>query len=103
MRGILTLPQKEFLAVSRRNSGMRISREFVIAVKLHQLPAYKLAQLARVNPNTLSKILNHAEPVREFDERVLAVASVLNLPAESCFEPDRQNESGAPATAEVRA
>ena len=63
------------------------------------MPAYRLAQLANVNPNTLSKIMNHLEPVKEFDPRVVAVASILNLPVESCFEPERECVSVAAGAA----
>jgi hypothetical protein len=69
---------------------MRLSREFVIAVKLNDLPAYRIAQKAQIHPNVLSKLLNGAEIIRPADERVLAVARVLNLDADKCFEPESQ-------------
>ena len=63
----------------------QISREFKATLKLHDLPAYRIAQLAGLNPVILSKLINGIEPVKPNDERVLAVARVLKLKAEDCF------------------
>ena len=75
---------------------MRLSREFVIAVKLNDLPAYRIAQKAEIHPNVLSKLLNGAERIKPADERVLAVARVLNLDADRCFETEGE-ALGVPA------
>ena len=58
---------------------VRLSRKFLTALKLHELPAYRIAQLAGVNPTTLSKIVNGIEPLRIDDNRILQVARVLGL------------------------
>jgi transcriptional regulator with XRE-family HTH domain len=58
---------------------VRLSRKFLTALKLHELPAYKIAHLAGVNPTTLSKIVNGIEPLRIDDSRILRVAQVLGL------------------------
>ena len=65
----------------------KVSREFVVALKLHPDPAYKLAQRAGINPNTLSKLVNGAEKLKRQDSRILAVGAVLGLSPEECFEP----------------
>ncbi len=70
---------------------MSISRDFKIAVKLHDLPAYRLAQRANINPCTLSKLLSGYIDATPGDERVEAVAEVLGLDAETCFEPEEVN------------
>ncbi len=71
---------------------MKISSRFLSALKLHESPAYRLAQRAGVNPNTLSRLINGIEPLRENDPRILAVADVLGLPRNEVFEPDRSQK-----------
>ncbi len=63
-----------------------VSRRFVECVKLAPKRAYRIAQEAGLHPATLSKILNGIERTRPGDPRVLAVASVLSLAPEECFE-----------------
>ena len=67
-------------------SAMKLSRDFVISVKLNERPAYRIAQQAGIHPNTLSKLMSGAERIKPADERVLAVAQVIGLPPELCFE-----------------
>ena len=68
-----------------------ISKKFKIAVKLAEVPAWKIAFRAGINPNVLSKIMSGALRVREGDQRVLRVAQILNLKPGDCFETeDRQ-------------
>jgi hypothetical protein len=64
---------------------MQISRAFKIAVKLSEIPAWKIAQRAGVNPAILSKIVSGAIGVRRGDTRVLKIAEVLDLRPEECF------------------
>ena len=70
----------------------QISRTFKAALKLHDLPAYRIAQLAGLNPVILSKLINEIEPVKPQDERILAVAQILKIRAEDCF--DTSGEGG---------
>ena len=74
----------------------RLSQEFLVALKFHDLPDYKIAQLAGVNPTTLSKIINGIEPVRIDDNRIRRVAQVLGLDvAEAIDKTDDQELGGA--------
>jgi len=65
---------------------VKISENFLIRLKLHQLPAYQIAQMAGVNPNWLSKAINGIETVKFNDPRIIAVGQVLSLPPSECFE-----------------
>jgi hypothetical protein len=61
----------------------RISRELIIALKLNPEPAYKLAQRAGINPNTLSKLVNGIDTVRSG----AALSEVVAMEAvEGCLE-----------------
>jgi hypothetical protein len=62
-----------------------ISRDFKVAVKLADKPAWKIALQAGVNPSVLSKIMSGALMVKSNDKRVLAVAGVLRLDPKQCF------------------
>ena len=65
---------------------MKISQTFIIRLKLHSDPAYRIAQMAGVNPTTLSKLINGAEPVRKDDDRILRVGRILGLEPEEVFD-----------------
>lgn len=65
-----------------------ISRNFRIAVKLSDIPAWRIATQAGVNPNVLSKIMSGALKVRSGDERVVRVGRMLGLSPEDCFKKD---------------
>ena len=65
---------------------MKISQTFIIRLKLHSDPAYRIAQMAGVNPTTLSKLIHGAEPIRQADERILRVGRILGLAPEEVFE-----------------
>ena len=65
---------------------MKISQAFIIRLKLHNDPAYKIAQMAGVNPTTLSKLIHGAEPIRQADERILRVGRILGLEPEEVFD-----------------
>jgi transcriptional regulator with XRE-family HTH domain len=67
---------------------MRLSREFLIAVKLADRPMWKIAAAAGVSPTVLSRWLSGYQRVRPDDPRLLRVAAALGVP------PDRLFESG---------
>lgn len=66
----------------------KLSQQFLIRLKLGQMRQYRAAQKARVDPTTLSKLVNGAEKLKTRDPRILAVGTVLGLRPEDCFEPD---------------
>ena len=63
-----------------------ISRRFLVELKLHPEPAYRIAQQAGINPTTLSKLINGAEPIRPADERILRVGRIIGLAPEEVFD-----------------
>ena len=63
-----------------------VSQQFLIRLKLNQLPAYKIAQRAGVNPTTLSKLINGIDRVRAQDPRIIAVGEIIGLAESECFE-----------------
>jgi hypothetical protein len=76
---------------------LRTSYCFNATLKLHSLPAYRIAQKAGVNPDTLSKLVNGAIEIKPGDERVIAVGQVLGLDPGQCFERVNQSEPAAVA------
>ncbi len=62
------------------------SRQLITALKLDPEPAYKLAQRAGINPNTLSKLINGIDVLKPEDPRIVAVGKVLGIAASDCFE-----------------
>ena len=67
-----------------------ISKKFKIAVKLADIPAWKIAHQAGINPNVLSKIMSGALRVKQGDQRVLRVAELLGLDPKDCFEMEQE-------------
>ena len=65
---------------------MNLSKRFLIEVKLNELPAYRLAQMAGINPNELSKLINGIVKVKPQDERIIRVGKVLGLDPCECFQ-----------------
>lgn len=65
---------------------VKVSKRFIEAVKLANRPAYKIAWEAGLHPVILSKILHGYDRVWPNDRRVIAVAKVLNLKPDDCFE-----------------
>jgi len=65
---------------------MSVSRKFIVAVKMSDVPAYRLAHMAGIDPNVLSKITRGIIMVKPGDDRVLKVGAVLGLSPEECFE-----------------
>ncbi len=67
-----------------------VSQQFLIRLKLNQLPAYKIAQRAGVNPTTLSKLINGIDRVRVQDPRIIAVGEIIGLAESECFEGTKE-------------
>jgi len=76
-----------------------VSKEFRTRIKLHELPAYRIAQKAGIDPSTLSKLISGISTVRENDERIIRVAAVLGLSADEAFDRSENGIAGKnPAT-----
>lgn len=69
-----------------------ISSKLFQTIKLNQTPAYKLAFQAGIHPNTLSKILHSALPIKNGDSRVLRLGEVLGLKPEELFEAREESK-----------
>ena len=65
---------------------MKISKAFIAAVKLSGQRSYKLANMADLNPSTLSKLICGIEKVKPNDPRIISLGRVLGLRPEDCFE-----------------
>ena len=65
-----------------------ISRKLLAAIKLHNEPAYKLAQKANVNPSVLSKLMCGYQPVEDGDKRIEAIGSLLGINPKDCFDEE---------------
>ena len=63
----------------------KVLEKFLSALKLHQRPAYRLAQDAGISPVLLSKLINGIETIKPGDRRIVAVGRVLGLSEAECF------------------
>ena len=63
-----------------------LSRRFKIEVKLNEKPAYRLAQLAGINPNDLYKLMSGISQPKSNDQRIVKVGKLLGLSPKECFE-----------------
>ena len=70
---------------------MRLSREFIVRLKLNDRPAYRIAQEARVDPRWLSKAITRAIKVFDGDERVILIGKILGLKPDEIFEEGRND------------
>ena len=65
---------------------LSVSNKLKAAVKLNDVPAYRIAQKANVDPCTLSKLICGITQVKIDDPRVIAVGEILGIPPEDCFQ-----------------
>ena len=65
---------------------VKVSKKLIVALKLSEVPAYRVAQRAGLHPAVLSRLIHGADRVRDGDPRVLAIADVLGVSAEDAFE-----------------
>ena len=72
---------------------IRVSRKFIESVKLADRPAYRIAQQARLDSGTLSRIIHGNGRIWPNDRRVLRVGKVLGLDPADCFESERKPEN----------
>lgn len=69
----------------------KVSQEFLIRLKLGGVRQYKAAQKAKVDPKTLSKLINGAKKLKPQDPRICAVGAVLGLSPCECFETNNSS------------
>lgn len=65
-----------------------ISRALRNKIRVSDLKSYQIAHRAGIHPSTLSKIVCGIEKVEPGDPRVKAIANILGLPEEACFDED---------------
>lgn len=63
-----------------------VSQSFIDGVKAYCRTQEDLARSAEVNPSILSRILNKRKDVMPGDPVVLAVAEILGMDPEECFD-----------------
>jgi hypothetical protein len=81
---------------------MKLSKEFLVRLKVDsEEPAWRVCQVAGVNPVRFSQLLNRKSQIQPNDPRIIAVGKVLGLSSGECFERaetprigKRQDESG---------
>ncbi|MEI6127536.1 MAG: hypothetical protein WCQ99_13400 [Pseudomonadota bacterium] len=69
-----------------------LNQKFIHAIKTAGIPAYQIALKANVPPWALYKIKCGIDRPKPGDIRVLAVAAVLGLSPEDCFENEVSND-----------
>ena len=65
-----------------------ISKEFVIAIKLHPQPQWRIARQANLDPSTLSKIIIGCIDVTQDDLRLQRICEVINFPIDQAVSED---------------
>jgi hypothetical protein len=66
-------------------------RQKILEERSRGVRQYEIARRAEIHPTVLSALLSGAIPAKRNDARVLAVARVLGLDADVCFE-ERDDE-----------
>ncbi len=63
-----------------------ISHKLKAAIKLGNIPAYKIAQKAGLDPSVLSKLMCGISKIKKNDPRIIAVGKVLGISPIDCFQ-----------------
>jgi transcriptional regulator with XRE-family HTH domain len=63
-----------------------ITTKFKHAIRLSEIPQYRLAQMVGLHPNQLSKIIHGAVKTNKDDSRLLQLGELLGLKAWDIFE-----------------
>lgn len=69
---------------------MRISRDFIIALKLDPRPAYQLCQLAGLEPTLLSKLIHGVISSKGHEDKIERIGQHLGLSTSECWVEDEQ-------------
>jgi len=72
----------------RRRNGRKFSRKFLIELKFHPEPAYRLAQASDLDPSILSAWISGIRSPREDDPRILKLAALLQVSCNEIFEAE---------------
>ncbi len=67
---------------------LSVSKKLLTKIKLNDIPAYRIAQIAGMDPSTLSKLICGISRIKPNDPRVIEVGKVLGVPAEECFQEE---------------
>ncbi len=70
---------------------MKVSRVFLIRLKLANQPQYRIAQEAGVSASQLSRLIHGIDRVRVSDERIISVGRLLGLAPSECFAADKHD------------
>ena len=70
-----------------QTTPVRPSRALIIAIKLADRPAWRIAVEAGINPTTLSRLVSGSLRARPNDARLLRVAEILGVPHDQVFAP----------------
>ena len=58
---------------------MKLSREFMVRLRMSDIPQYRLALQVGLNPVTLSKLTNGIVPLEKEDDHLIAIGRLLGL------------------------
>ena len=72
---------------------MKLSRKFLIQLKLHREPAYRLAHAADLDPSALSAWIRGIRLPKKDDPRLLRLATLLQVRPEDVFEVEAEKSS----------
>lgn len=65
-----------------------VTKDFIIAIKLHPQPQWRIARQADLDPSTLSKIIIGCIDVTQDDPRLRRVCEVINFPIDRAVSED---------------
>ncbi len=72
-----------------------VSKKLRDAVKLDPRRDYEIAHAAGLHPSMLSKLVCGIDRPKPGDPRVLAIAQVVGVDEEECFEEEREHAGAA--------
>lgn len=67
---------------------LKLSREFIVRIKMSDRPAYKICADCNVDSNFLSKAINGIVPINQKDARLLKIGARLGLDVDGVFESE---------------
>jgi len=64
---------------------MKISKDFIIALKMDARPAYEIAFLAGADPYWLSRVIHGITRIEKDEPKILRIAEILGLSHDEIF------------------